>query len=273
MFYKLKYSRIIPTPRHSGDIMIAVEKTNQGKPLFIVYIENEKTRHSHMDSDSEPIIELEDDSNHFEPISYVEPKEINLVAELIAGASGSGKSYQCQTLVNNLRRFHKKYKDYKIYLITGQETEDPVYEDNFKDYQIININHPDFARLKWSDFSKSIIIYDDVESLQNKDLEVFINRLQNACLQNGRRAEVISFHINHALLGGIQTKFIIQECPSINIYPRRDTFNVENFLLNKLLYKRELVDHLLKLNTRVLTIRKSYPQYYISKEEIGIIAG
>lgn len=261
MFYKAQKAK------SKDDILIAQEVPDIDHPKKIisnVYLSMDETVGQHT------LIT----SNLFRNVPLVKNKETNLISYFIAGCAGSGKSYYVADIVNRLKSL-PKFKNATIYLISGQTSLDPVFESSWKSYITININHPDFGLLKWDEFANpkgTIVIFDDVDSISNKELGKFINNLQNGLLQNGRKSNIASFNISHALRDYRKTKYLHQECCCHVLFPNSDYILVGDYLKDKFKLREPMINHILDdLDTRSITLYRHHPQFLVSDHEIYLL--
>lgn len=212
----------------------------------------------------------------FQPLPYnLYLDEAQRTSVYISGPSGAGKSHYAATFVNEIKKM-PKYKKHEIYLITGTSVErsDPVFEESFAEYVQLDIYDPEFYSLSFEDFKKSIIIFDDITAISNKNTSKFITELQKELLENSRKLDVVLININHASLDYMKTKYIIGESDTYVLFPSKAFIESVRFLESKCGIKsKEMIERIENMPTRHITIKKTAPRCLISENEIILLSG
>jgi hypothetical protein len=292
LFYKTKYGT---TKHYSTDILVAQEihriSASKSTTVHDVYL-------SRKSPVAEPVLKTDGEDYYFKVLPLKKEDEVNQISFFVSGCSGSGKSHFVGELIGRLQRENpyysseetkaekkereKKQKEtgkdiepdkFPVYIVSGQpiDTDDMAFKKNIKEYIKIDINHPEFLSLSWTDFKHSIVIFDDITAIEDDAIQKHILKIQKSILQNARKSEIISVNIGHTLQDYLKTKYIIDESVYITIYPQSDIDACRNFLSNKLGFVREKVEKLLDLDTRALTLYRHYPQMYFSDYELGLL--
>ena len=292
LFYKTKYGT---TKHYSTDILVAQEihriSASKSTTVHDVYL-------SRKSPVAEPVLKTDGEDYYFKVLPLKKEDEVNQISFFVSGCSGSGKSHFVGELIGRLQREspyysseetkaekkerEKKQKEtgkdiepdkFPVYIVSGQpiDTDDMAFKKNIKEYIKIDINHPEFLSLSWTDFKHSIVIFDDITAIEDDAIQKHILKIQKSILQNARKSEIISVNIGHTLQDYLKTKYIIDESVYITIYPQSDIDACRNFLSNKLGFVREKVEKLLDLDTRALTLYRHYPQMYFSDYELGLL--
>lgn len=187
----------------------------------------------------------------------------------ISGPTGSGKSYYIRKW---LKQYIKVFPKRKIYLFSDM-LED-VALDDFKQIQRIQIddNIKNKKPIRPEKFKNSIVIFDDIDSIQDKKIYQAILSLQNSILKTGRKLGITCIVTNHLMNNGIKTKEIYNEC-SIIVFPTRGSnYYALNYALKKYLgMDGKQVKHISKLPTRMATIYKNYPQYVLYEKGVYLV--
>lgn len=267
-------------PQNKDDMLIAheISENSKSKPLTNVYVskrnikfqlQDSKSIHNSKESEHEDVILTE---NKFTNIPIIKHNETNAISYFIAGVSGSGKSYYTATLINNLLHTDR-FKKADVYLISSQVADDPAYQENIKKYFKLDINHEDFYSLKFSDFKDSIVIFDDVTSMANREQERFIFNLQKGLVENARKNNVALINISHQSRDFTRTKYIIHESNYYVLFPSASWNDSKKFLKGYLDYDEDQLREIKNLSryTRSITIHKSNPQYLIADHMIKLL--
>ena len=129
----------------------------------------------------------------------------------IAGESGSGKSYYA-------REYAKKYKDMfpdnDILLISYLEHDETL--DEYKEIIRLDCFNTNFLSVCetlniQNEFSNSLIIFDDIDSITNKKEKLTIFGLLNKLLRIGRHYNTSVAYLGHELYNSSELKTIMNE--------------------------------------------------------------
>lgn len=187
----------------------------------------------------------------------------------ISGPTGSGKSYYIRKW---LQQYVKVFPDRKIYLFSDMH-EDPALDDfkNLKRF-IIDEKIKTKKPIRPEIFSDSIVIFDDIDSIQDEKIYKKVLSLQNAILKTGRKLGITCLVTNHLMNNGVKTKEIYNEC-SIIVFPTRGcNYYALNYACKKYLgMDTKQVKHISRLPTRMCTVFKNYPQYVLYEKGIYIL--
>ena len=187
----------------------------------------------------------------------------------ISGSTGCGKSYYIRKW---LKQYIKVFPNRKIYLFSDM-LQDPALDD-FKNLERFVIDESLLKKkhIRPEKFSNSIVIFDDIDSIQNPKLYKYILSLQNAILKTGRKLGITALVTNHLMNNGIKTKEIYNECSSIVFPTRGSNFYALNYCLKKYLgLDNKQVKHISKLPTRMCTIYKHWPNYCLYEKGIYLL--
>jgi hypothetical protein len=182
----------------------------------------------------------------------------------IAGCSGSGKSYFTKLyLIEYLKYFPKN----KIYMFSSIG-EDPSLNGVKINYIKIE---PELLEdgLTSQDFKDSMVIFDDCEAIENKQLRNECTRILNSILTTGRHSSVSCILTYHEITNGYSTKKILNEAHSITWFPKTLPPRSQKYLCESYLgMDKNDITKIKKLKTRSVTLVKGYPKILISQKQI-----
>lgn len=191
-------------------------------------------------------------------------KDLERTIAYLAGASGSGKSF---TAAKIIEKYHKAYPKNPVYVFSSVD-EDKAF-DKFKFVSRIKLEELLNEELDANDFSNSLIIFDDIDSISNKKIKDKVLNIANTVLQRGRHSKTSACFTNHILCDGKQTKHILNEAHSITIFPKSANSRNLDYLLGSYIgLSKSEIQYIKQMNTRPCTIIKCYPQILLSDYEI-----
>lgn len=232
-------------------------------------------------------IEADEDVGEFQVI----PKKVNLKTKTdmrrdilyMTGPSGSGKTTSAAKFA---KEYHTMYPDNKIVFISTVNDNkdimklDPIFI-NIRDPYLIEQNWfgPDKLRLinnpnaadddQISDFQHSLVIFDDLEAISDKELAKSIRELQDQILNIGRHFCVSCVICKHLACEYNKTKQILLESDFITIFPRKSTPKNLVYLLNKHLgFDNKTINMIINSDSSTVTISAKYPHAIIETNSV-----
>jgi hypothetical protein len=199
---------------------------------------------------TKPLVPIPDPNNRF--IAY------------IAGPSGSGKSTYAAELAT---QFKKINPDKKIYIFSRTEAElDPVYQ-KLKPIQIpIDeelITNPIDITTEMSE-NGCLIIFDDTETIHNEKLKKEIQKLIMDALEIGRKLNCNLIITNHLVIPSNKNfaRVLLNEIQTLTVFPKSGSSKQIMYALETYFgLNKKQIKELFLLNSRWVTISKSYPMY------------
>ena len=173
----------------------------------------------------------------------------------ICGQAGSGKSYYANKLSLEYSSMFPKNPIYLFSLLTEDKSITCKHVKRIKlDEKFVN------TEFSLTDFKDSLIIYDDVDTIQNKLIKGKLLHILDTLLQVGRHNSTSVIYISHLACKGKETSIILSESNSITIYPQTMGNKAIFYLLTEYFgLSRETVRKIKKLNSRWVTIVRTYP--------------
>lgn len=223
----------------------------------------------------------------------VTPKKVNLKnrtdmrrdISYMTGPSGSGKT---TAAAKQAKEYQEMYPDNKIcFISTINDNKDimklePIFI-NIKDSFLIEqnwfgsdklrlINNPNAADADQnSDFQDTLVIFDDLEAISDKELAKSIRDLQDQILNIGRHFRVSCIICKHLACEYNKTKQILLESDFITIFPRKSTPKNLVYLLNKHLgFDNKTINMIINSDSPTVTISAKYPHAIIESNSVYI---
>lgn len=204
-------------------------------------------------------------SGKFVPLPDIDKREVVYVA----GPSGSGKStYAANYIKNFLTVFPDK--DFFIFSRTNAE-DDPAFND--LPYSQVMIDESLLENP--IDITKEltqgcIILFDDVNTIQNTKLKKAVDDLMADIMECGRKLGIYCVITNHLVIPNEKkmARTVLNECTSLTIFPKSgSTHQIKYALKTYFGYSVKQIDKLLKTDSRWITFFKTYPQVILSQTE------
>jgi hypothetical protein len=249
--------------------MLSLQKNEHDKPICIIKKNDEEISEVYLHEKKNETIdgfsEMDlQDGYQFQPVPN-QSKERDVL--FIAGKSGSGKSFYGREY---LKQYAKIYPKRPIYLISYLDKDDTL--DEFKKIVRINIYDPEFMKeeLGIDDFKDACVIMDDIDSVKDKKLKMYLLNLLSKLLTMGRHSATTVLYCSHQPYEGMKTQDILNECDSLTIFPRTLGKRKVRYLLEGYFgMENDEIQKLAGLESRWVTFYKScYPNLIMSQNKI-----
>lgn len=185
----------------------------------------------------------------------------------ICGKSGSGKSTACGEYIYC---FNKKFPDADVIVISTVQ-DDPALEgldilkadlNCFKDDPITIQDLED----------NSLIVFDDIDTIKDKEIKDNVVTLMNQILETGRHRNIYCLITNHLINDYKKTRTIINELTKIILFPCGSSQgNIDYFLDKYLGFTKDQRQEIKKLKSRYIIISNTVPQYVMCSNKIYLL--
>ena len=190
----------------------------------------------------------------------------------ITGQTECGKSYFIKQYLNQYRKINKDEEEYPIYLFSDVEEDEEIdaikgltrfdFDDDLEEKDTIDPRN----------FSNSICVFDDIDSIQNKKIYNLISNFRDALLRRGRHENITVIITNHLSTDFRNTRIILNESNKIVIFPHSGTTHGMKYLLTKYAgIDKNGINKILNLPSRWVMIHKNSPQYVIYEKGVYIL--
>jgi len=245
------------TYENKGDVLAIVRKGKKAESVLCLS-DSAKSGENEMTLDA---------NEKFEPTPNVS-KERDVL--YIFGQSGSGKSYYVQMYAQNYKTLHPKNN---MYVFSSLES-DKGGLDKIKGIKRIKLDEAfiNDAVIPTADFTNSLVIFDDVDNISDKKTKAVVWTYLNNMLQTGRHFNISVAMTFHVSAGGNQTKMILNEATSLTFFPTTIGGRNLKYICDSYLgMDKEQIKKLKKINSRWITVVKSYPKVILSEKQAFIL--
>ena len=198
-----------------------------------------------------------------EPVPSQESRDILF----IAGPSNSGKStYAAKYSMQYKRTFPRR----KIYVFS-RITFDEAFDEFDPIYIKLNdeiIENPLDTKL----FVDSLIIFDDIDTIQDDEIRKEICKFRNDILETGRHQNISIVITSHQMSNYQATRIILNEAQSITFYPKSGSTNGIVYVLKKYVgMSKDQINRIFEIQSRWVTVVKIYPMCVFYETGIYIL--
>lgn len=185
----------------------------------------------------------------------------------VAGPSGSGKSTFCGQY---MEQYKKQFPKNKIYVFSRVESDEAF--DYLKPIRIKLNQELISDPITSEELSNSLVLFDDIDTITNKDLKESIIALRSDLLEIGRHTSSYLLITSHLLMNYSSTRSIISEATLVVMYPQSgSSYHINRFLKCYAGLDKKQIDKALKLPSRWIALGKTYPQYIMYSSGIYLL--
>lgn len=243
------------------DKPLCVVTEGKNKGTIIYYNDKPSTTKSPLQKKLEG--EMEINSGKFFPIPTIGTRQ----CVLISGPSGVGKSWWISEYT---RLYHQVFPRSDVYLFSNVGSDKQLDKYVTERYAINDHILDDPFEVK--DFKDSLVIFDDVDTVADKQVDKALTCLRDQILHTGRHENVYFLNTVHLGLGGWSTRTLLNESTAFVLYPRGGNKHVMHTMLKTYAgLSNEQIEQILKIDSRWVYVNKSYPLYVVSEKKIYLL--
>lgn len=194
------------------------------------------------------------------PIPNLESRSVDYVA----GPSGSGKSTITSMMASEFKNI---YPNKPIYIFSRTDArDDPAY----KKLKPRQVNLDSLLEIPFDVTTEipggCLMIFDDCQTIQKKELKVEIDKLMEDCMEVGRKLGCWMIISNHLVIPNEKklARTIMNEMHSLTVFPKSGSSQQIRYALKTYFgLNNKQIDDILSLKSRWVKISKSYPMYVV----------
>ena len=255
-------NRMVNNPNECQFCFQALAKSNKARHLRICSVKRAGGSHSNkvIFVNNNPIIELVVKEN--ERVQIIPNKKKERTISYVSGQSGSGKSYFTNKLAEEYHSMYPKRPIYLFSLLTDDKSIKCKHIKRIKlDEKFLKTD------LSLDNFKRTLIIYDDVDTIKNKLIQGKLFHILDTLLQCGRHSETSVIYVSHLPCNGKDTKMILAECNNITIFPQTLGNRALRYLLGEYFgLDNKQIQKIKKLPSRHVTLVRTYPMVLLHEK-------
>ncbi len=186
---------------------------------------------------------------------------------LITGISGAGKSVFASQYA---MLYHKMFPKNGVFLISKKDS-DPAFEA-LKFIVRIPLDE-EFLEcdMDTSDFKDSLVIFDDIENIKDKEIKTKVYKLKDNLAETGRSENVYLLTCNHVAMNGKETRVDLNECDFVVVFKSGSAYHNENLLNKYVGLSKPQIKKIFEIKSRWYFVKKTDPMYVISENKIMLL--
>lgn len=208
--------------------------------------------------------------DYFIPVPDITERQITY----ICGPSGSGKSTYAKEYIKSYLTI---YPNNKFFAFSRTNiADDPAFSDIRNKVLQVNIDQDlvDYPIDITSDLDGDcIILFDDVNTINNDKIKKEIDKLISDILEVGRKLRIYCVITSHLIIPNDKkiARTILNECQSLTVFPKSGSVQQIRYALKTYFgYSNKQIDNILNTSSRWITISKTYPQYILTEKELFV---
>lgn len=187
------------------------------------------------------------------------PNQSKIERLYIAGPSDSGKSTYASMYIGNFLALNP---DKKFYIFSRVEKDDVL--DVLDPIRIVINKELVDNPIKPEELNNSIVLFDDIDTIQDKKQAECVRRLRDDLLETGRHEKAYIVAVSHQLLNYKHTRQLLNESTSVTFFPKSGCdYHIKRFLKIYCGMDENNIKKILRLPSRWVTLYKTYPMYVI----------
>jgi|SRR5271170_96404 len=186
----------------------------------------------------------------------------------VAGPAGSGKSTYISKYA---QEFQKMYPNKKVFVFSRLNEDEPIdildpIRIQIDDELLEDPINPD-------ELEDSLVIFDDTDTIPDKQLNEAIRKLKNDLLETGRHQNVYVLISSHLMTNYKETRTVLNECHSITFFPSAGSSHQITYCLkNYFGLSKDQINKIMSLPSRWVSIYKNFPQYVLYSKGIYLLS-
>ncbi len=191
----------------------------------------------------------------------------------VAGPSGSGKTSFAVDIVRTYKKLHPRQRFY-LFSRTNYNN-DPAFTGIKVNQVMIDENLIDNPIDIEKDIGEPcIILFDDCNTIQNKELKSAVDALLNDILEVGRKLEITVIVTNHLVIPNEKkmARTILNEMQYLTVFPKSGSaYQIKYVLKQYFGLSKQQIDRIMSLDSRWIFLSKSYPLYVVYEYGVFIL--
>lgn len=184
----------------------------------------------------------------------------------VAGKAGSGKSRWASIYA---QEFHKMFPKKKIYIFTKHESEKAYH--NVPHIEITHDNEILQSPIDIVKLSKSLVIFDDCDYVQDKFVEKNLRNLNDDLITAGRKYDIYVLTLQHQLMAYKQTRNILNEANKVIFFNNSTKYHITRYLKTYIGLDPNMIKKINALKSRWTMLCLETPSYVLHEHGIFII--
>jgi hypothetical protein len=205
--------------------------------------------------------EFKTPDGYLTPIPRIEKGEKQRDCIYICAPSGGGKSTFCRMYLENFKQVFPKRP---IYVFSRVKHDTVLDEMNPKPKRIMINDELVDEPLESTDFNKCCVVFDDIDTIQEKKQKVAVEKLRDDMLQIGRHNEIYLLCTSHQLMNYKSSRTLLNESTAVVFFPKSGSqYHIQRYLKVYAGCNKKQIEKIIALPSRWIMHNKTYPNYIL----------
>ena len=170
---------------------------------------------------------------------------------LICGVSGSGKSTFAAQYVKNYLKL-KENRNNPFYIVSSVD-EDEVLDR--LEPERLDVDELASEGMPLDDLENSIILFDDIGTIQPKGVRKAIEGMRDNIAECGRHTKTSLVNVSHLITNHHESRRMLNEATSIVLFPKSNMRAIKKYLAEYQSFDKDLINRCLNLKSRWFCIK------------------
>lgn len=188
----------------------------------------------------------------------------------VTGPSGSGKSTYVAKYIERFRKIFPKRR-----IIIFSKVEDDPALDIYNPIRIEINNELIENPIKPEELEKSLVIFDDIDTISDNKLKDAVHKIKDDALQIGRHYQIYVVVTSHICKNHNKTKINLIESHSFTFFPSSGSIaGPKSIMKDYIGLDKKTIERILESgkNSRWVTIYTHFPQFVMTEKEIYLLS-
>jgi hypothetical protein len=122
-----------------------------------------------------------------------------------------------------------------------------------------------------TDLQQSLVVFDDTDNLQDKDLQRAVQALNNDLLANGRKYEIHVVTLAHQLMDYSRSRTLLNEANRVVFFNGGSAYHVQRYLKVYAGLQPKQIRRILDSKSRWTCMGLTIPNYVVTEHEVYVI--
>jgi len=184
----------------------------------------------------------------------------------VAGKSGAGKS---TFTAQYIREYQEMFPDRRVILFSTHDDE--------KAYKKLNIVQVELdeefmeSPPTLDELAESLVVFDDTDNLQDKNLQRTINAVNADLLANGRKYNIHVITLAHQLMDYCRSRTLLNEANRVVFFNGGSAYHIQRYMKVYAGLEPKQIRRILNSKSRWTCLGLTLPNYVVNEHEVYLI--
>lgn len=186
----------------------------------------------------------------------------------VSAPSGAGKSTWCG---NWIKEYKRMWRDNEFFVFSTIQEDKALdkYDPERVPLDLGLIQDP----IDPEELADSVVVFDDVDALQNVQIRKYVCGLRDWLLECGRHYKTRMLCTSHLIMNYASTRRLLNEATAVVIFPKGgSSYHMKQYLQKYAGLEKRQIKRILKLPSRWVRLERTYPMYVMYEKGAYLLA-